>query len=247
MRPILAVAALVLSAQTALADVTVFAAASLKTALDEIASDWSAATGTPVVLSYGGSAALARQIAEGAPADIFLSASVDWMDDLAARSLIQPDSRRNLVGNRLILVSQGAAEPMTIDADLELTAMLDGGKLAMGMVDSVPAGQYGKAALESLGLWAEVAPSVVQSENVRAALKLVALGEAALGIVYASDAVAEPGVTVIGTFPDTSHAPIVYPGALTVTAGAEAGSFLDHLGSPEAWEVFQANGFRPLP
>jgi molybdate transport system substrate-binding protein len=247
MRPILAVASLVLSAQAALADVTVFAAASLKTALDEIAADWSAATGTPVVLSYGGSAALAKQIAEGAPADIFLSASVDWMDDLAARSLIQPDSRRNLLGNRLVLVSQGAVETVTIDADLDLTAMLDGGKLAMGMVDSVPAGQYGKAALESLGLWADVAPSVVQSENVRAALKLVALGEAALGIVYASDAVAEPGVTVIGTFPDTSHAPIVYPGALTVTASAEAGAFLDHLGSPEAWEVFQANGFRPLP
>lgn len=249
MRPFLSAPALafVLSAQSALADVTVFAAASLKTALDEIAADWTKASGTPVVLSYGGTPALAKQIAEGAPADMFLSASTQWMDDLDAKALIQTGSRRDLLGNSLILVAHGAADPATIDARLDLSGRLAGGKLSMAMVDSVPAGQYGKAALESLGLWAGVEASVVQSENVRAALKLVELGEAPLGIVYASDAVAEEGVTVVGTFPEESHAPIVYPAALTVTAQPDAVAFLDYLETPEAGAVFTANGFRTLP
>lgn len=247
MRLVVSAAALLLSAQAALADVTVFAAASLKTALDKIAGDWTEVTGTQVTVSYGGTPALAKQIAEGAPADIFLSASEAWMDDLATKGLIQPDSRRDLLGNSLILVAHGQAAPVTIDAQLDLSSLLAGGKLSMAMVDSVPAGQYGKEALESLGLWSKVEPSVVQSENVRAALQLVTLGEAPLGIVYASDAVAEPAVTVVGTFPEDSHAPIVYPGALTASAGAEAAAFLDHLGSGEARAVFQDNGFRPLP
>ena len=247
MRLTLSALALILSAQAALADVTVFAAASLKTALDEIAAGWTETTGTKVTLSYGGTPALAKQIAEGAPADIFLSASVAWMDDLQAKALIQAASRRDLLGNRLILVGQAGAAPVTVDATLDLTGLLGGGKLSMALVDAVPAGQYGKEALESLGLWTAVAPSVVQSENVRAALKLVALGEAPLGIVYASDAIAEPGVSVIGTFPEDSHIPIVYPAALTVTAGDEAGAFLDHLSSPAAQQVFKANGFTPLP
>lgn len=238
---------LTLSAPAALADVTVFAAASLKTALDEIAADWTAATGTSVALSYGGSPALARQIAEGAPADIFLSASKAWMDDLEERGLVRHDSRRDLLGNRLILVAPGKAASVAIDAGLDLPALLDGGKLAMAMVDAVPAGQYGKEALTTLGLWAEIEPNVVQTENVRAALHLVALGEAPLGVVYASDAVAEPGVTMIGTFPEDSHTPITYPGALTLTAGDEAVAFLDHLSGPEAQAVFRANGFTPLP
>jgi molybdate transport system substrate-binding protein len=247
MRHLFAVLALLVSAPMALADVTVFAAASLKTALDEIAADYAASTGTPVTVSYGGSSALAKQIAEGAPADIFLSASTAWMDDLASKGLIQPDSRRDLLGNSLILIGTEGSAPATIDASLDLTGLLAGGKLSMAMVDSVPAGQYGKAALESLGLWASVEASIVQSENVRAALHLVALGEADLGIVYASDAVAEPGVSIIGTFPADSHTPIVYPGALTVTAGDGASAFLDHLTSPEAMAVFTANGFLPLP
>jgi molybdate transport system substrate-binding protein len=239
--------ALLLSAQTALSDVTVFAAASLKTALEDIAEDWAAETGNRVTLSYGGTPALARQIAEGAPADVFLSASTAWMDDLQDKALIRPDSRRDILGNSLILVAHGEAASVTVDAGLDLPALLDGGKLAMALVDAVPAGQYGKEALTTLGLWAGVESSVVQTENVRAALHLVALGEAPMGIVYASDAVAEPGVSVIGTFPKDSHTPIVYPGALTTTAGAEAGAFLDHLSSPAAQEVFRANGFRPLP
>ncbi len=243
----LAALALILSTHTAAAEVTVFAAASLKTALDEIAADYTTRTGTPVTVSYGGSPALARQIAEGAPADIFLSASRQWMDDLADKALIQPDSRRDLLGNRLILIGPAGAPSVTVDAKLDLAALLDGGKLSMAFVESVPAGQYGKEALETLGLWASVAPDVVQSENVRAALKLVALGETALGIVYASDAVAEPGVAAMGTFPEASHQPIVYPGALTVTASAEAADFLAALAQPEATAVFTANGFLPLP
>ncbi|MCU0903380.1 MAG: molybdate ABC transporter substrate-binding protein [Tabrizicola sp.] len=244
---LLAALALIMSATTAVADVTVFAAASLKTALDEIAADVMEQTGIPVTVAYGGSPALARQIAEGAPADIFLSASAQWMDDLADKALIQPDSRRDVLGNRLVLIGPAGAAPVTVDATLDLAARLGGGKLSMAFVDSVPAGQYGKEALETLGLWASVEPSVVQSENVRAALQLVALGEAPLGIVYASDAVAEPGVAVIGTFPETSHRPIVYPGALTLAASAEAADFLTALGQPEAMAVFVANGFLPLP
>jgi molybdate transport system substrate-binding protein len=247
MRALLSCFALLMTMQAAVADVTVFAAASLKTALDEVAADWTKATGTPVTLSYGGSSALARQIADGAPADIFLSASEEWMDDLQKKALIRAESRRDLLGNRLILVAHGATGPVKIDVALDLAGLLAGGKLSMALVDAVPAGQYGKEALENLGLWAGVADSVVQSENVRAALKLVSLGEAAFGIVYASDAVAEPGVTVVGTFPDSSHRPIVYPGALTVTAQAEAGAFLDYLASADAAKVFLANGFLPVP
>jgi molybdate transport system substrate-binding protein len=247
MRLPLSALALILSAQASLADLTVFAAASLKTALDEIAADWTETTGTPVTLSYGGTPALAKQIAEGAPADVFLSASQAWMDELQEKALIQEGTRRDLLGNSLVLVGTAGAAPITVDASLDLTGLLAGGKLSMALVDAVPAGQYGKEALESLGLWASVEPSVVQTENVRAALQLVALGEAPLGIVYASDAIAETGVAVVGTFPEDSHKPIVYPGALTVTAEDEAGAFLDHLSSPAAKEVFKANGFVPLP
>lgn len=246
MRLSLAGLALILSAPAALPDVTVFAAASLKTALDGIAADWTAQTGTVVTLSYGGTPALAKQIAAGAPADIFLSASTAWMDDLQEKELIQEGSRRDLLGNSLILVATGQAAPVTVDASLDLSGLLDGGKLSMALVDSVPAGQYGREALESLGLWTKVEASVVQSENVRAALHLVALGEAPLGIVYASDAMAEPDVSVIGTFPANSHKPIVYPGALTTTAGDDAAAFLDHLSDPLAQEVFRSNGFTPL-
>lgn len=247
MRALLSALVVMATALPAMADVTVFAAASLKTALDEIAADWTDATGTPVVLSYGSTPALARQIAEGAPADVFLSASTAWMDDLAGRALIQTDSRRDLLGNRLVLIGRNGAGPVTLDASLDLAGLLDGGRLSMAFTNSVPAGQYGKEALESLGLWASVAASVVQSDNVRASLQLVALGEAPFGVVYASDAVAEPGVAVVGTFPEESHTPIVYPAALTLTAGPEAADFLAFLGQPKAAAVFVANGFRTLP
>lgn len=229
------------------AEVTVFAAASLKTALDPIAAEWQAATGTTVRIAYGGSAAMARQIAEGAPADLFISAAPEWMDALEAERLIVTESRRDLLGNSLILVAHDPIAPRPIDGALDLGALLDGGRLSMALVDAVPAGQYGRQALETLGLWEDVQDRLAQSDNVRSALKLVELGEAPLGIVYASDAIASPGVTVVGTFPETSHPPIRYPAALTVEgARPEAAAFLDHLESLDAETVFVANGFRPL-
>ncbi|WP_210530237.1 molybdate ABC transporter substrate-binding protein [Rubellimicrobium arenae] len=236
-------------ASPAMADpVTVFAAASLRTALDEIAADWSEATGTEVVLSYAGTPQLAQQIEQGAPADLFLSAAVDWMDELESKDLIVEGSRRDLLGNTLVLVAHGPAEPVAIGPDLDLPRLLDGGRLAMALVDSVPAGVYGKEALTHLGLWSGIAPQVAQAENVRAALALVASGEAPLGIVYGSDAIASQAanedVSVIGTFPQDSHAPITYPAALVAGHDSpEAAAFLDHLSSPEARQVFEAQGF----
>lgn len=227
------------------ADITVFAAASLKNALDAVAADWHAATGNTAVIAYDGSAKLAKQIEQGAPADVFISAAVEWMDVLQAGGLIEAASRRDLLGNRLVLVAHGAdAAPVEIAAGLDLQALLAGGRLAMGQVDSVPAGQYGKAALESLGLWDGVAADVAQVDNVRAALALVALGEAPLGIVYASDAVAAGDtVSVIGTFPATSHPPIVYPAAVTAAGRPEARDFVAFLTGPSARAAFAAQGF----
>lgn len=253
--------AVALSLTTALAlpgtaraeEITVFAAASLKTALDAIAAVWQADTGNTVVISYGGSPALAKQIQQGAPADLFLSASKAWMDKLAETNLIRPETRKNLLGNTLVLVAAGkGAAPVEIKPGFDLAKLLGGGKLSMAMVDSVPAGQYGKESLEKLGVWAAVKASVAQSENVRAALILVAKGEAPYGIVYASDAIADDAagdrVTVVGTFPADSHKPIVYPGAvLAGSAKPAAAAFLDHLSSEAAGAVFKDQGFELLP
>jgi molybdate transport system substrate-binding protein len=244
-------AALLLATPAAADRVTVFAAASLKTGLDAIAAGWEEATGHEVVLSYAGTPQLAQQIEQGAPADLFLSASTDWMDDLQSKDLIRPDTRRDLLGNTLVLVAHGEAAPVAIGPGLDLPALLDGGRLAMALVDSVPAGIYGREALTSLGLWDAVAPQVAQSENVRAALALVSSGEAPLGIVYGSDAIAarEAGeaVSVLGTFPADSHSPIIYPAALVAgREGPAAAAFLDHLASPEARRVWEAQGFTVL-
>lgn len=230
--------------------VTVFAAASLKTALDAIVAEWEAETGNDVAVSYDGSAKLAKQILQGAPADLFVSAATDWMDEVEKGGLVVGGTRRDLLGNSLVLVAHGRAEPVEIGPGLDLAGMLGGGRLAMGMVDSVPAGQYGKAALESLGLWASVEGSIAQSENVRVALALVAQGEAPLGIVYASDAISDDGagdaVSVIGTFPEESHPPIVYPAAVIAPGKPAAVAFLDALSSERAGALFRAQGFRVL-
>jgi molybdate transport system substrate-binding protein len=226
-------------------DTTVYAAASLKTVLDDIAADWQAETGDTVTLVYGGTPAMARQIEQGAPADIFIAASADWMDDVIDAGLMQPGSRRDILGNALVLVGPAGAPPLTLSPGTDLAGLLGDGKLSMALVDSVPAGQYGKAALTTLGLWDRIEPQVAQSENVRAALALVAQGEAPLGIVYASDAVAEPRVTVVATFAPDTHPPIVYPAALTADADAAAAAFLDGLGTPAAQAIFAANGFAP--
>lgn len=229
-------------------EVVVFAAASLKTALDGVAAEFMAETGHSVTISYAGSNALAQQILQGAPADIFLSAAANWMDEVEKAALIAPGGRVDLLGNRLVLVAHGRGVPMVqIGPGLDLAALIGGGRLAMAMVDSVPAGQYGKQALQSLGLWQGVEPLVAQSENVRVALALVSAGEAPLGIVYASDARADDDVTVVGTFPADSHAPITYPAALLVGAADPAdAAFFRALSSDAADAKFAAQGFAIL-
>ena len=229
-------------------EVVVFAAASLKTALDEVAAEFEASTGHSVTISYAGSNQLAKQIIEGAPADIFLSAAVNWMDVVDQAGLVVPGQRRDLWGNDLVLIAHGTdASPVEIGPELDLAKLLGGGMLSMAMVDAVPAGQYGKQSLEALGLWAVAEPLVAQSENVRAALALVATGEAPYGIVYASDAVAGDNVTVVGQFPETSHAPITYPAALlTGAADAADRAFFDALSADAADAKFAAQGFKIL-
>lgn len=227
--------------------ITVFAASSLTTALAEIETGFEAASGHDVVIALSGSSSLARQIQQGAPADIFISASPDWMDVLAADGLIEPDARFDLLGNSLVLVAHGAAAPLEIGPDLDLLALLGDGRLAMALVESVPAGVYGKAALETLGLWEAVAPQVAQANNVRAALAFVAVGEAPLGIVYATDAVAEERVTIVGTFPEDSHPPIVYPVADLANRDTPAeAEFLAYLRGRQARAAFERQGFTVL-
>lgn len=242
MRPAL-LAALCLAALPVRAeDVSVFAAASLKNALDEVAAQFTSETGHRVTISYAGSNTLAKQIIEGAPADVFVSANTEWMDEVGKAGLVQ--SRADILGNRLVLIAHGDAAPVQISGDMDLAGMLDGGKLAMALVDSVPAGQYGKAALENLGLWDSVQSDVAQSDNVRAALALVAAGEAPLGIVYATDAVAEDDVTVVGEFPADSHPSITYPAALLTGAADDADrAFYDALSDARADAIFARHGF----
>ncbi|MDF1609441.1 molybdate ABC transporter substrate-binding protein [Hoeflea sp. YIM 152468] len=229
-------------------DVLVFAAASLKTALDQVATEWGGRTGRSVTVSYAGSSSLARQIEQGAPADLFISASVDWMDYLQSAELIRPETRIDLLGNSLVLIAHGRdAGRIDLEAGADLAGLLGDQRLAMALVESVPAGIYGKAALTSLGQWDAVKEKVAQTDNVRAALALVSSGEAPFGIVYASDAVAEDTVSVIAVFAQTSHVPIIYPAALTASSSApDALLFLEALSGPAAADMFRAQGFRPL-
>jgi molybdate transport system substrate-binding protein len=226
-------------------DVTIFAAASLKTALDDAIKLYQTKTGRKVVASYAASSALAKQIEAGAPADLFFSADLDWMDYVEKKNLIDVASRHTLLGNTLVLIApKDSTVSLTIAKDFPLLEALGpDGKLAMASVDSVPAGKYGKAALTHLGVWDEVAPRVAQAENVRAALAYVAKGEAPLGIVYGTDARSEPAVRVVGTFPAESHPEILYPVALLASAKPEARKFLDFLLSSEAAPAFEAQGF----
>jgi molybdate transport system substrate-binding protein len=229
-------------------NVNVFAAASLKTALDDAAKVWKTQSGKDIVASYGSTATLAKQIAEAAPADIFISADLAWMDNVAKKNLIKPESRKNLVGNTLVLVAASGTDlKIELEKDSNLAASLGDEKLAVGDVKSVPAGKYAKAALENLGLWSSVEPNLVMQENVRSALALVARGEAKLGIVYGSDAVAESKVQVVANFPEASHQPIVYPAAvIAASTNPEAHEFIAFLFSEEAQLIFKANGFTLL-
>jgi len=224
----------------------VFAAASLKNALDEIAATWSKDTGKPAPkISYAASSALAKQIEQGAPADLFISADLDWMDYVAAKNLIKAETRFNLLGNKIVLIAPKDSKIANVAiTGADLAKALNGGRLSMANVDAVPAGKYGKSALEKLGAWNEVKDHVAQAENVRAALLLVARGEAPLGIVYSTDAAAEPNVRIVATFPEDSHAPIIYPAALTKdSSNTDAKAFLDYLRSAKARLAFEKQGF----
>jgi molybdate transport system substrate-binding protein len=231
-------------------DVLVFAAASLKNALDEIAAGLGRETGDKVTVAYAASSALARQIEQGAPADLFVSADLDWMDYLEQRGLIAKASRRNLLGNRLVLIApkESGLGEVRIAPGLDLAGLLNGGRLAMADVRAVPAGKYGKAALEKLGAWRGVESRLAQAENVRAALALVSRGEAPLGIVYRTDAAADPRVRIVGVFPEDAHPPIIYPVALTATGAGKtaAAAFLAHLRGSAAKAAFERQGFTML-
>jgi molybdate transport system substrate-binding protein len=230
-------------------DVVVFAAASLKNALDAVNAQWLKETGRKASISYAASSALAKQIEQGAPAQMFISADLDWMDSLAKKNLIKPDTRSNLLGNRIVLVApKDKAQAIEIKPGFDLAKVLGEGRLAMANVDVVPAGKYGKAALEKLGAWASVSGKVAQTENVRAALLLVSRGEAPAGIVYQTDAAADPNVKIIGTFPENTHPPIIYPIALTASANhPDAAAFLAYVKSGKAKPLFEAQGFTVLP
>ncbi|PSL17503.1 molybdate ABC transporter substrate-binding protein [Shimia abyssi] len=225
--------------------VTVFAAASLKEAMDGVTQAFEAESGHDVVVSLAGSSALARQIEYGAPADVFLSANVAWMDHLAAKGRIDPATRAYLLGNDLVLVGPKGAEPLgQVAIGEDVLTLLGRGRLAMALVDAVPAGQYGKAALQELGVWDELRASVAQVDNVRAALALVARGEVPLGIVYATDAAASEDVAIVGVFSDGVHPEIVYPVAGVVGRDSQArNAFLTFLSSEVARRIFEAKGF----
>jgi molybdate transport system substrate-binding protein len=226
----------------------VFAPASLKNALDGANEQWTSAGNKKVSISYAASSALARQIEQGAPADIIISADLDWMKYLEDRSLVKSDTIVQLLGNEIVLIApKDSNKRTTIAKDFALKEMLGDGRLAMADVKAVPAGKYGKAALESLGVWSSVQSNVAQAENVRAALKLVSTGEATLGIVYKTDAIAESAVEILGTFPASSHPPVIYPIAVTVASQhPDAASLIRFLQTTEARAIFEKQGFTVL-
>lgn len=225
--------------------IIVFAAASMKNALDEANAAFTKQTGIKVVASYAATSALVRQIEQRAPADVFVSADVKWMDYAVEKRLVKPDTRANLLGNKLVLIASAASKvtDVKVAKGLDLVKLLGDGRLVTGDVKAVPVGRYARAALESLGLWSSVEPRLAMAENVRAALALVARGEAPLGIVYATDAKVEPKVKVIGVFPDGSHPPIVYPVVATTQAKPEAGRYLGFLRSSAAKAIVERHGF----
>ena len=231
------------------ADVTVFAAASLKEAMDEQARHFEALTGKKVIVSYGGSNALAKQIEMGAPADLFVSADLEWMDYLDKAKLLRPNTRSNLLRNTLVLIAAASSTTtLKIEPRFGLAGTLGSEKLAMANPDSVPAGKYGKAALEKLGVWKAVEKQVARTETVRAALVLVSRGEAPFGIVYKTDALADKGVRVIDTFPADNYPAIVYPIAIVASSKSQAAkSLLDYLRSRPAQSVWEKYGFGLAP
>ncbi len=229
------------------APLLVFAAASLTDVLEEVDRAFTSRSHIEVRASYAASSVLAKQIEAGAPADVFFSADLAWLDYLQKRGLVKAGSRRDVVGNSLVLIAPAdSLLHLVIAPHFDLVGALGEGRLATGDPDSVPVGKYARAALTQLGVWDSVATRLVRAENVRAALEYVARGEAALGIVYRTDAQAEKRVRVVGAFPPDSHPPIVYPAAVTAGARAQAPQFVDFLSSDEARAIFTRYGFTPL-
>jgi molybdate transport system substrate-binding protein len=230
------------------APVLVFAAASMKTALDAIAKAWRSETGKATSIVYGSSAALARQIEHGAPADVFISADLKWMDHLEKGKLIRPQSRENLLGNELVLIEPATAgSNLKIAPGFDLAGAVGEGRLAVCSIQSCPGGIYAKQALESLGVFAKVSPKLAQADNIRTALALVSRGEAKFGIVYATDAKADPQVRIVDIFPEATHSPIIYPGAVTADSkNPEAAAFLKSLTSTAASAILREQGFTLL-
>lgn len=227
---------------------TVFAAASMKNALDEVDMAYTAKTGVKMVASYAASSALAKQIEQGAPADVFVSADTDWMDyGIKNKSVAEP-TRVNLLGNAIVLIApkDSKVDNVTIAQGFDLAKLAGDGRIATGDVAAVPVGKYAKAALEMLGGWQAAAPKFAMAESVRAALTLVARGEASLGIVYATDAKVEPNVKIVGTFPADSHPPIIYPVAATANAKSETADYITFLQSSAARATFEKYGFTVL-
>jgi molybdate transport system substrate-binding protein len=236
------------AAESASRPVTVFAAASLTNVLDELGGEFTRTTGVPVRFSFASSATLARQIEAGAGAEVFFSADLEWMDYLERRSRIQKSSRRNVAGNRLVLIAPRASDvQLVMKPGFALVAALGDGRLATGDPDSVPVGRYARAALTSLGVWDDVADQLVRAEDVRHALMFVARGEAPLGIVYATDARVDDRVRIVGTFPAGSHPPITYPVALTTRAGPDAERFVRFVLGDAGRAVFERVGFTVPP
>jgi molybdate transport system substrate-binding protein len=227
---------------------TVFAAASLKNALDDIDAAFTKASGIKVTASYAASSALAKQIEQGAPADVFASADLDWMDYAHDKKLINDATRINLLGNRLVLIAPKDSRlgDVPIGPGFDLAALAGDGRIVTGDVRAVPVGRYAKAALEKLGAWQKAEPKMAMAESVRAALALVARGEAPLGIVYETDAKVEPNVKIIGNFPPDSHPPIIYPFAATITAKPPTERYLGFLRSTAAKNVLERYGFTVL-
>jgi len=225
--------------------ITVFAAASMKNALDDADAAFIKAGGPKVTASYAASSALAKQIEQGAPADVFVSADTKWMDYLAGKKLIKPDTRVNLLGNKLVLIAPADSKlaNVKIEKGFDIAKLAGDGRIAVADTKAVPAGLYAKAALENLGAWARAEPKLAQGENVRAALAFVARGEAPLGIVYETDAKIEQKVRIVGYFPDTSYPPVIYPVAATVTAKSDATRYLQFLREPTAKSIFEKYGF----
>ncbi len=245
------------AAREAVPAILVFAAASLEEPVEEIARAFtardadpgeSAPTRVPVRTSFAASSVLARQIEAGAPADVFLSADIEWMDYLEQRHLMRPGTREDLLGNELVLIAPaGSTVQLTLGREVDFTAALAGGRLATGDPDSVPVGRYAQQALTRLGVWDKIAPRLVRAENVRAALEYVARGDATLGIVYRTDALAEKRVRLVDVFPASTHEPIVYPMGLTTHASAQAATFEAFLEGDAARQIFVRYGFERLP